>query len=355
MKTKILLIGVAVLLASQLLMANDHAYIQKTSEAIVVDGTGSEAVWSKATKYPFIHKNTTVKPTSDTDLSGFWQAAWTDAGIYIYADVTDDVLNNDLAFANWQTDGVEFYLFAFTKKDINVAPYNPCYDATQHGLRNIWMWRPENFTGYANRGRYTDADRSNVGTGLKFDCDNFYSKVYTGYTVKGAEKTGSVKGYTVEMYLPWNKMEIGKDLSITTYKPAVGDSLAFEIGVIDNDGNVANNKRRYWALPDNIGDAWSGADVCGRIIFTAESAIVPVKQSELSVTLSSSSKMITVSGEQPIKCVALYNIAGNQCMLKENIQSKEFKYRYSSLSSGIYTINVTDVNGNTKIQKLIIK
>ena len=101
-----------------------------------IDGLGSDAVWaSTAAVHGFSEFNivtTEAGPLSGpADLSVFWKGLWDDTNLYLYAEVTDDVIVSDDS-CNYEDDGIEFYIDA---QERNVTDFRPAgHESRNPGL-----------------------------------------------------------------------------------------------------------------------------------------------------------------------------------------------------------------------------
>ena len=71
--------------------------IKQTNQTIVIDGIGDDAAWANAIEYntensDWFVNNGTVD--DEEDLSASFKALWDDDNLYVYVQVTDDVIEN---------------------------------------------------------------------------------------------------------------------------------------------------------------------------------------------------------------------------------------------------------------------
>lgn len=111
MKKRILLL----LLALGLFQCqNNSSYklVQKTKESITIDGVDNEATWKDAVWYP-IDQLWLGSEFDQKDFSGKYKLAWDSEALYVFVEVTDDVLRD--VFKNplerwWDEDCVEIFI-----------------------------------------------------------------------------------------------------------------------------------------------------------------------------------------------------------------------------------------------------
>lgn len=107
------------LLAPTLLMASaaqadaavdDPRGVRHAAEAILVDGRADEAEWSNAEWRPLSHVLVGAPPSSQDDFSGRYRLLWREDGLYLLAEIRDDVLSDgeaDPLKNYWADDALE--------------------------------------------------------------------------------------------------------------------------------------------------------------------------------------------------------------------------------------------------------
>ena len=92
-------------LAQQDKTSNDILMVTKSTEVMVIDGIANESVWQEALWHP-IDQLWLGSEYSDSDFQGRYKLAWTEEGLYLLAEITDDVLSDQYPnpLENWWDD-----------------------------------------------------------------------------------------------------------------------------------------------------------------------------------------------------------------------------------------------------------
>jgi hypothetical protein len=188
--------------------------IKQAPVAPVIDGV-ADAAWSVADKIKLT--NVLYKPiSSPNDLSANFKTMWDQNNLYLFVDVTDDVLKND-ASNPWDNDSVEVYIDATNSKAASYGPTDYQY---------FFVWDKTSPKIYEQK--------QNRIEGVQ------YAMVTTD------------TGYRVEIKFPWSTLGT---------KPHVGAKIGLDVQVNDNDTGGKRDRKLTWhATQDN---AWENPQAFG--------------------------------------------------------------------------------------------
>jgi hypothetical protein len=232
----------SVLLVSTLSAQKPEAVIKKASVAPVIGGEIDE-VWGEADQNDIAVKFKTENPSIGGIGDTWWKALWTEDGIYVLVNVTDNDWYpwKEAGGSNgWQYDKIELYFDAnvFNLEDGN-GGQNPGKSgnyqiAPDPTLTNVDGTLMEDFL---------------VGTGFQY-----------AYMVDDPN-------YTVEYFVPFSYLK-DADGGVVDITGTIG----FDITVIDNDAPGGDNDRQRtnWANAGAIDESWNNMDDAG--IITLEGA-----------------------------------------------------------------------------------
>jgi gliding motility-associated-like protein len=180
---------------------NQGVGIEKTSVAPTIDGT-ADGIWSNFTSASL----TKVEPipaaiaiTGPADLSATYQTTRDANNLYVFVNVTDDVVEHN-GINPWDNDGIELF---------------------------IDMGNTKTSTYGANDYQYGFV----TGSSMPIE---YYHSATTGVTFAQGAMAG---GYTMEISIPWTTLGGA---------PADGDFIGFDIGVNDNDDGGARDSKISW-------------------------------------------------------------------------------------------------------------
>jgi hypothetical protein len=188
--------------------------IKPASAAPVIDGTADE-VWSAAEKNKLT--NVLYAPVSSpNDLSANFKTMWDKDALYMFVDVTDDILKNGAANP-WDNDSVEIYIDADNSKTTKYGPKDYQY---------FFVWDKTAPKIYEQKQNHIEGVQ--------------YAMVTTS------------TGYQLEAKFPWATLG-------TT--PKTGAKIGLDIHVGDNDNGQARSRKLTWhALTD---DSWQNPQLFG--------------------------------------------------------------------------------------------
>lgn len=217
----------------------------RTDTAITLDGNADEAVWEGAPEYSlekhawpipdgagWEEEYTTPIP-DPSDLSATFKAAWDDEFLYIYMEVSDDILVRDSDDIE-NDDGVDLYLDGDNSRDIGTAFNDPGNDFVND-------WHKE-----------VEADESTpVGGGLYDVTEQSTVEVDQPLVIERAFKE-TLDGYTLEMKLNFSGIfrTFFADGSLVQ-QPEVGIYFGFETKVRDDDDGGDRDVTIGWGVANN--------------------------------------------------------------------------------------------------------
>jgi hypothetical protein len=188
--------------------------IKQATVAPVIDGV-ADAAWSAADKIKLT--NVIYKPVSSpNDLSADFKTMWDQNNLYLFVDVTDDVLKND-AVNPWENDAVEVYIDATNSKTTTYGPTDYQY---------IFMWDKTSPKIFETKHQRIEGVQ--------------YAMVTTD------------TGYRLEIKFPWSTFGT---------KPHVGAKIGLDVHVGDNDSGGKRDRKLTWH--DTQEKAWENPQLFG--------------------------------------------------------------------------------------------
>jgi hypothetical protein len=188
--------------------------IKQAPVAPVIDGVADNA-WSIADGIK-LSNVLYSPPSSPNDLSAGYKTMWDQNNLYLFVDVTDDVLKNDASNA-WDNDSVEVFIDADNSKTTEYGPTDYQY---------IFVWDKTSPKIQETKHQRTE--------GVQF------AMVTTD------------TGYRVEIKFPWSTLGT---------KPRTGAKIGLDVHVNDNDtGGKRDTKLTWHATQDN---AWQNPQAFG--------------------------------------------------------------------------------------------
>ncbi len=186
--------------------------IKQTAVGPVIDGVADE-IWSVADRIKLT--NVLESPlSSPNDLSADYRIMWDKDNLYLFADVTDDVLKND-ADEEWENDAVEVFIDADNSKTSSYG---------QNDYQYVFVWDKT-----SPRIREVKHERTD-------DIQFAFATTNTGYRA--------------EMKFPWSTLGT---------KPHVGSKIGLDVHVADNDKGGKRDRKLTWH--DKQDNAWQNPQV----------------------------------------------------------------------------------------------
>ena len=211
-----------------------------TGMPLAIDGVLDEAIWATATKYQIEKPYNGESFDGPADCSGFFQAAWSEKGVYVAVTVTDDITQNDQAFGpNWAQDMVELYF------DVN--------EVKEDGLGT------RNGSGHLQNAEIvSDGFLKATGNSL------------TAYKMDGTN-------YVKEVFIAWSDV---KNSDGNTFVPTTENSIGFDVYIVDNDADSVDSGRNYrnrlvWSNNGDIDEGYQNMDDAGILKFDSTSVDKP--------------------------------------------------------------------------------
>ena len=181
--------------------------IKQAAAPPVIDGVPDE-VWSVSDRIKLA--NVVESPlSSPNDLSADYRIMWDKDNLYLFADVTDDVLKNDADEA-WENDAVEVFIDADNSK-------NKSYGSNDYQYVFVWDKTSPKI-------KEVKHDHTN---GVQFA----FSTTDTGYRA--------------EIRFPWSTLGA---------TPHVGSKIGLDVHVVDNDKGGKRDRKLIWH--DKKDNAW---------------------------------------------------------------------------------------------------
>lgn len=290
--------------------AQEVASIPHMDSKIVVDGY-AEDLWNLLDEHPITYQIDGTSYPTVTDCSGSYKAFWNRDTLYVMILAVDDILylNNQTVYLN---DGFEIYLNVNNTKD-TVYTEN-CYQF-----------------------RFTPG--SNTITG------RWGLNVWTPPTVDFKIHVNSGTDRTLEAVFPL--AFLGKESPV-----AEGDSMGFEIEVLDNDG-VGREHVLSWN--NNLHMAYYNPTHMGTIIYS-ENTITSLGnplESEISVYPNPVADQASVKSPREFNEVAIYSAQGQKMYEKTGLSTTHISLDMNGFKAGIYILNVKMKDGSYAKYKLV--
>ena len=201
--------------------------IYATSVAPVIDGDISDGFWDEIEAQECLN-NMSAPIASETDLSGYWKAVWTEDTLYVMANVVDDSLFDNSA-PLWNTDGVHLYWGLMNNRNGLGGMATPITDPADSSKLF---------------GQYYFASDGSTASGGEI----------------GAWMPGVVPiinpndtGYIFEAKLPWSSI----DKNSIGFSATEGTKILFDVNIVDNDNDGwwselqwSSNQNNYANLDD---------------------------------------------------------------------------------------------------------
>ena len=172
---------------------------QGPAPPINIDGIANEAAWESSEAYnEFFLVN--GASDDDDDLSASWRGLWDDSNLYLYIEVTDDVVLEIEEGGDWNNDGLEIYIDtgAFGKgDDPEVTDYGPGAGPNEFPVYQMTLLAGQNklFNGINHMKWVELADENG-----EFMEDDDGVPLVNGVAIAEESK------YSLEVALPWSTL-----------------------------------------------------------------------------------------------------------------------------------------------------
>ena len=266
--------------------------------APVIDGE-IDAIWSTEGIPVLEAKNALVGSGFDaSDLSGTAKVLWDNTYLYLLAEVTDDVKQND-SQNTYEDDNVEFYIDADNSK-------SSAYDAND--VQYSFAWNDGTTVGALPAGRST-----------------------TGISYKIAD---TESGYRVEARIPWTTLQ---------KSPTEGMEIGFDFMINDDDTGGGRDGKLSWNAPTD--QAWQDASLFGTLKLTQKKSEVlgaPGERFSLKLYPNPSGGVLKVEGLTDFTAYQVVDMTGRVVLHGQT----ESLIQVEKLSPGLYFLNI--LSGNEK-------
>jgi hypothetical protein len=284
--------------------------IPHINSKIVVDGYADD-VWNLLEEHPITFLIDGKDYPSASDCSGNFKAFWNRDTLYVLIFAVDNKLytGDRTVYLN---DGFEIYLNIDNAKDTIYT--EDCY-------------------------QFRFIPGSNAITGRwGFD-------VWTPPTVDFAINVDMDTNRTIEAVFPL--MALGKNSSV-----AEGDSMGFEIEILDNDGSGRDHVLS-WNKNEHM--AWYNPTKMGTIIFT-ENTITSIKNAGLScisVYPNPVADHVLIQSPEQFNELLIYSTQGQLMVDQKGLSTHNISLDINNFKPGIYILNVKMDDGTWVNYKMI--
>ena len=291
--------------------ADTTAHIYRVAQGdITVDGNLNDPGWANAIQYDVVKVFKGDVITDPSDLSGWFKAAWTNAGLYVAISVTDNIHYSMGDFGEaWEKDKAEIYL-------------NMNTDALHLG-------KGAGAASGHGEGYFQIAPVADPGQGAPDWAPG--SQLQILLNVDDSAK------YTEEVFLPWTGIP---DTDSAVYNPASGIKFGFDVTLVDNDGPDSGKparRRLCWmnnAEAPSVDENWNNMAYAG---FMQPGIYTAISQTQShAFTISVDHQTLRLTDVAP-GTIAVFDMMG-RCIVKINSHGSEAEIDISALQSGVYIV-----------------
>ncbi len=354
-----LLLGAFTLFAQE----GKNVYVPNFDGIITIDGTDTEAAWENAV-WQDINKvaETTSplgfdffafeEPADANDFSGQFKIMYDTFGIYLFFDITDDIVQkaaniydpsikvvNDEYLGNFDGDRIEFYL-KVGSLEVPAGGRN-IEDAAIYGYYQFVVWPGDSLV------------RSSNAAPDSADYNSSYNWVTDKYEVAYQEKIlGGQSGYTYEIFI---SKDILTDENGDPIDLKGANTFLFDVNVVDNDNSPYSAEPRSvisWSAGKNIHtvdpDSETWQDMGIGIATVGWSVGINDVYEKSPVTLYPNPVRNTLYMSKDVDNAKVYDLIGKEIM-SVNVEGNQLDV--SGLNNGMYIINLFNDNQNISVQK----
>jgi len=289
--------------------AQAFAQIPHINSTIVVDGI-ADNVWTNLQEHPITFLIDGKSYPTTSDCSGYFKAFWNLDTLFVLIFAYDNILytKDTTVFYN---DGYEIYLDVNNTKGTIYT--DDCYQF-----------------------RFIPGSKDITGRwGLN---------VWTPPTVNFGISVNEGISRTLEAVFPL--IALGKKSQIS-----VGDSMGFEIEILDNDGQGRNHVLSW---NNNLHMAWYDPGKMGTVEFVdVVSEVNNFQSTTLSVFPNPASRYLTINSSNSINEIFVYTMQGQMICRKVQINSSETSLNLAFCPSGFYIMKLKLNNGELIDYKMI--
>jgi hypothetical protein len=308
------LFGVSLTLMTKFSFGNvkSEMVAKQLGEAVVIDGE-IDPIWSLL-KFDEITNKLGDGALDDADFSGRIKVAWYENFIYVFVEVTDNVIVADPTWAHKQ-DACEFY--------VSLLPEDGIADYSAKST----FYKTINADGSASGGR-SDAGWEPPTEGVE--------------VAVGLTETGWFAEWSIDVSL----------FGLNELK--VGQIVALDVSINDNDNpDEAVRTSQYTWSKNSTGNNWAessgqnGMVTLGELVVSAKN----FKANSLKIYPNPTANNFTINADASL--VDVYSIIGKKVKSFANVSANE-SFNIEGLS-GLYFVTVTDKKGLVASQKLVVK
>lgn len=232
--------------------------VMKASIAPVLDGEIDE-VWKEAETYNIDNNFQQELPSLGESGETTWKALWTEEGMYLLLEVTDDVY-----YPSWVSGGANSY--QYDKPEV----YFDVNYVLEDGL---------GCQGNVNQGHYQFDLAMSEATVNGERTDIIEEKNGLPFVYSNAFKVDD-PNYIAEYFFPFLAFQTKEGGPID-----IAEDVGFDVTIIDNDppGGDNDRQRAVWANMGGIDESWANMDNAGIITFDGAEPPVFVEEIILSV------------------------------------------------------------------------
>jgi hypothetical protein len=286
----------------------------KASSAIVIDASGSDAVWTSA---PWVNIAVTFTGeesgfTDAADLTGKFKVADDASKVYFLFDITDDIITQDPA-AHWVGDKVEMYF--------GLPGYVPTSNAHSDHTRQFAIKAQADPTIPGENGSNNYPGSADLATdGVEYA----YVENLSGYV-----------------------LEVSIDKAIALEAVPGSTTIAFDVCIADNDeaGAAGIRYRKSWFNNGAINELWNSMIGAGQLTLSLDNTALNIdRASSRSAYISNST--LKFKGYDNAVDVEIYSILGQKMLTAKKVS----ELNISDLQKGIYMVRV---NNGKQVFKVI--
>lgn len=334
---------------------------------ITIDGIANESVWNsiEATSLTQWVKGT----DTESGHSFSFKLLWSDEGIYFMGSRSDDTLalkEADLQWDGHAFDQVVLYFNPYGERDSESKPYpkwedgkaiGDCYWGSNSTCAKLDIYQGGVTTvldGFWMDGRFGAMDvynpdtKSYVPNGSSYDGkspNDAWVRLEEDYGQKLVSTTNGTN-FTVEAFIPFSVM-VPKNMAQTPTK------WGFEIESIDNEWEGQGKKSILAFNNDTKNDnSWYFINNFGTLQLkdvTVDSKFL--NESLKNIKIYMASNELCINSDVALNSINVFDVLGKKVMSMNNLNSLSVRTDISTLNSGMFIVQVADINGRINTLK----
>jgi hypothetical protein len=278
--------------------AQEEAEIPRVNSPVVIDGM-AESLWDGLQSHPITYLIDGKSYPDSADCSGYFKAFWNRDTLYVLIHAMDNKLytKDPTVYYN---DGFEIYL-------------------------NVNFTEDTVYTSNCYQFRFIPGSEKITGRwGLN---------VWTPPTVDFAIEVDDSADRTLEAVFPLVHL-LGKETPL-----AAGDSMGFEIEILDNDGSGRNHVLSW---NNNEHMAWYNPAMMGTISFTGGEITTAkdLRHPGISVYPNPVSGTLFINSPERVEEITLYSLLGEVLDVQRGLSVTSFSYDMGHHKEGIYLLRL---------------